>query len=78
MRDVTLAGGGIATLSEFMIGDLIATGQIVRVLPGWTTRPTDVHAVYVARQNLPPRLSLFLDHVARALNPPPWVGKTRG
>ena len=58
--------------SEFMIADDLAAGRLVRVLPEWHTRVTEVHAVYPARQNLPPRLTLFLDHLAKALNPPPW------
>jgi DNA-binding transcriptional LysR family regulator len=72
VRDVALAGGGIALLSEFMIADDLAAGRLVRVLPEWRTRVTEVHAVYPARHNLPPRLTLFLDHLAKALNPPPW------
>ena len=68
-----LAGTGIALVSDFMVGDEIASGRLVRVLPEWSTRPTEVHAVYPARENLPPRLSLFLDHLSRALNPPPWT-----
>jgi DNA-binding transcriptional LysR family regulator len=72
VRDVALAGGGICLLSEFMIADDLAAGRLVRVLPEWHTRVTEVHAVYPARHNLPPRLTLFLDHLAKALNPPPW------
>jgi DNA-binding transcriptional LysR family regulator len=48
-------------------------GRLLRVLPDWRTRATEAHAVYPARQNLPPRLTLFLDHLSRSLNPPPWV-----
>jgi DNA-binding transcriptional LysR family regulator len=72
VRDVALADGGICLLSEFMIADDLAAGRLVRVLPEWHTRVTEVHAVYPARHNLPPRLTLFLDHLAKALNPPPW------
>jgi DNA-binding transcriptional LysR family regulator len=72
VRDVALAGGGIALLSEFMIADDLAQKRLVRVLPDWLSRVTEVHAVYPARHNLPPRLTLFLDHLAKALNPPPW------
>lgn len=72
VREVAIAGGGVALISDFMLADDIDSGALVRVLPGWATRPTEVHAVYPARQNLPPRLTLFLDHLARALNPPPW------
>ncbi len=71
--DVARAGGGIALISEFMVTEEIQNGQLVRVLPDWQTRPTDVHAVYPARQNVPPRLTLFLDHLAKSLNPPPWA-----
>ena len=73
VREVALAGGGIALLSDFMIGPDLASGALVRVLPEWQTRPTEIHAVYPARQNLPPRLTLFLDHLAKALVRPPWA-----
>ena len=75
VHDVALAGGGIALLSDFMLADDFVSGALVPVLPEWGTRPTDVHAVYPARQNLPPRLTLFLDHLAKALNPTPWSKK---
>lgn len=73
VRDVVLAGGGLSVMSEFMVACDIHDGKLVRVLPEWTSRPFDVQAVYPARQNLPPRLQLFLDHLAKALNPPPWI-----
>ena len=73
VRDVVLAGGGIAVMSEFMVACDIHEAKLVRVLPEWTSRTFDVQAVYPARQNLPPRLQLFLDHLAKSLNPPPWV-----
>jgi DNA-binding transcriptional LysR family regulator len=73
VRGAVLAGAGISMLAEFMVADDIAAGRLVPVLPEWRNRPTDAHAVYPARQNLPPRLSLFLDHLARALDPAPWA-----
>jgi DNA-binding transcriptional LysR family regulator len=73
VRGAVLAGAGISVLAEFMVADDIAAGRLVPVLPGWRIRPTDAHAIYPARQNLPPRLSLFLDHLARALDPAPWA-----
>jgi len=71
----TLAGGGIALVSDFMVAEHVASGALVRVLPEWATRPTEVHAVYPAREKLPPRLSLFLEHLAQSLNPPPWTAR---
>jgi DNA-binding transcriptional LysR family regulator len=72
VRDAALAGAGIALLTDFMVNADIASGKLVPVLPEWRGRTVEAHAVYPARQNLPPRLSLFLDHLARTLNPPPW------
>jgi DNA-binding transcriptional LysR family regulator len=73
VHDAVLAGAGIAVLSEFMVADDIAAGRLVPVLPDWRIRSVDVHAVYPARQNLPPRLSLFVEHLAKALDPVPWA-----
>lgn len=73
VRDVVLAGGGISVMTEFMVACDIDQGKLVRLLPDWGGRAIDVQAVYPARQNLPPRLTLFLEHLARSLNPPPWA-----
>jgi DNA-binding transcriptional LysR family regulator len=72
VRDAALAGAGIALLTDFMIAADLEAGVLVPVLPAWRARAAELHAVYPARQNLPPRLSLFLDHLAKALGPPPW------
>ncbi len=73
VRDLAVAGGGISLLSDFMIATDIADGTLVHVMPEWAGMKTDVHAVYPARQNLPPRLGLFIEHLAKAMNPPPWT-----
>jgi len=73
VRDAVLAGAGIALLTDFMVNVDIAQGALVTVLPEWRGRAIDVSAVYPARQNLPPRLALFLEHLSKALNPPPWA-----
>ena len=72
VRDVVVAGGGIAALTEFMVACDLHEGRLVRILPDWSGQSADINAVYPARQNLPPRLSLFLDHLAKSMSPPPW------
>jgi len=72
VHDAVLAGAGIALLTDFMIAADLEAGVLVPVLPAWRARSVDTHALYPARQNLPPRLTLFLDHLAKALTPPPW------
>lgn len=72
VRDAVLAGLGISVLTEFVIACCMQDGKLVRILPEWTSLPVEINAVYPARQNLPPRLSLFLDHLAKSMSPPPW------
>lgn len=43
-----LDGRGIALRSAWQVAPLLATGRLVRLLPGWT-QPADVWAVYAAR-----------------------------
>jgi len=71
--EAAAAGAGIALITDFMVASDVERGVLAYVLPDWTGRAIDVNAVYPARQNLPPRLSLFLDHLAKALAPPPWA-----
>jgi DNA-binding transcriptional LysR family regulator len=73
VHEAVSAGAGIALLTDFIVATDCERGALAYVLPEWTGRAIDVNAVYPARQNLPPRLSLFLDHLARSLAPPPWA-----
>lgn len=70
--DVIQAGGGIGIVTEFMVACDIRQGKLVRILPEWSMRGSEINAVYAARQNLPPRLSLFIEHLSKAMNPTPW------
>lgn len=72
-----LAGTGIGHLSEFQVACDIHSGRLVHVLPAWRGRSFDVHAVYPARQNLPPRLALFIEFLQKAMDPPPWTKPDR-
>jgi DNA-binding transcriptional LysR family regulator len=72
VHDAVLAGLGISVLSEFVVACDLHEGRLVRLLPDWSGVPIEINAVYPARQNLPPRLSLFLDHLAKSMSPPPW------
>ncbi len=72
VRDATMAGTGIGLVPAFMVAEDIGEGRLVALLPDWHARTAELFAVYPARQNLPPRLALFLDHLAAALARPPW------
>lgn len=70
VRRAILAGAGIGSMTEFSIAQDLAAGRLVRVLPRWRGRPVDAHLVYPARDKLPPRLELFIEHLSRAFAPP--------
>lgn len=72
VRDAVHAGLGVSALAEFTVACDLHEGRLVRILPEWTSPSLDINAVYPARQNMPPRLSLFLEHLAMAMAPPPW------
>jgi DNA-binding transcriptional LysR family regulator len=73
VRAVLHAGGGIGILPDFFVVEHRASSPLLRVLPQWEGRITECFAVYPGRQNLPPKLQLFLEHLIRSFNPPPWV-----
>jgi len=75
VHDAVLAGAGISVLSDFIVAADVAAGRLVSLLPDWKSRSVDAHAVYPARQNLPPRLSLFIEHLAKELDPAPWASR---
>jgi DNA-binding transcriptional LysR family regulator len=75
VRAALLEGCGIGLAPSFMVARDIEVGRLVHVLPEWAARSQELYAVYPGRQNVPPKLSLFLDHLQAAMNPPPW---TRG
>lgn len=73
IRAAMLEGAGIGIMPNFFAAEALARGALERVLPGWECRFNEVFAVYPGRQNLPPKLQLFLEHLSRSFNPPPWA-----
>lgn len=59
-----VAGLGVVYEPDFMVGPALEAGQLVRVLPGFHGRRTDMWAVYPSRRHLSVKVRLFVDHVA--------------
>lgn len=68
----TYKGHGIGLLSSNYCDDLIERGELVRLLPDWTSPEIFVHAVYQTRRFLPLKLQLFLDAL-KAWKSPLWI-----
>jgi DNA-binding transcriptional LysR family regulator len=57
-------GVGVAQLPTMMIGDALARGELVDVLPDWRPKTRIVHAVFPSRRGLLPSVRALLDHLA--------------
>ncbi len=71
-----VAGLGVVYEPDFMVGPALAGGQLVRVMPGFHGRRTDMWAVYPSRRHLSVKVRLFVDHVADYFRQPVTVPTT--
>ncbi|HEX5064033.1 MAG TPA: LysR family transcriptional regulator [Kofleriaceae bacterium] len=77
VQSAVLAGAGIAAMTDFIVARDIEAGRLVPVMPAWRGRGVAAHLVYPTRAKLPPRLSLFFEHLARSFDPVPWSASAR-
>jgi DNA-binding transcriptional LysR family regulator len=73
VRELCLAGIGIALRSTWDVGAELASGALRRVLPDWQGA-TDVAiwAVHARAEPVPAAITAYVDHMAAALGPVPW------
>lgn len=63
---MTLAGHGIAVLSDWHVRDALADGRLVPLLADWQIVPSiSIHVLYPARDNMPLAVSTFITHLER-------------
>ena len=70
VRQLALAGQGIALLSNFMVREDIEQGRLVSVLGNTLQSPNrreQVQAVYYRSATLPPRIAAFLEFISERL-----------
>jgi DNA-binding transcriptional LysR family regulator len=65
LRESAIAGLGITYLPEFITGDAIRAGKLVRVLPEWRIQSVDVNAVYPSNRNITPKVRGFVSVLAK-------------
>lgn len=61
LRQCALAGGGLALLPSFLVGEDVRAGRLRQVLPGWDCGTLHIHALYPQRKHHPGRLRVFVD-----------------
>jgi DNA-binding transcriptional LysR family regulator len=65
-RALAMQGAGLAVLDNVLALDDVTLGRLIRVLPGWSLAPVQVHAVTETRL-LPARTRLFIDFLKTRL-----------
>ena len=68
----TYRGHGIGLLPSTYCDAQIASGELVRLLPDWSSPEIFVHAVYPTRRFLPAKLQVFLEDL-KAWKSPLWI-----
>ena len=68
----TYRGHGVGLLPSSYCDAQIARGELVRLLPAWSSPEIFVHAVYPTRRFLPSKLKVFLEKL-KAWNSPLWL-----
>lgn len=64
LRTAALAGAGVVQLPTMMVGEQLAAGQLIDVLPQWAAQREIIHAVFASRRCLLPSVRALLDHLA--------------
>jgi len=66
---LVLRGHGVGLVESAYCDQALARGDLVRLLPRWTSMEIPVFAVYPSRKFLPPRVTSLLDALATWKNP---------
>jgi DNA-binding transcriptional LysR family regulator len=60
-RAAALAGGGVAALTDFSIGEDVEEGRLVRLMPEWATPAAGIHALFPLARYTAPKVRVFVD-----------------
>ena len=67
-KSACLGGFGIIQVPALGIGDQLASGELVAVLPEYPAPPLDVSLLYAGQRHLPLRVRVFMDWLAAILH----------
>ena len=73
VRESVMGGAGIGLRPTWEVGEAVADGSLVRVLPEWKGENSmAVHAVYASRRFLPTKVRVFIDFLTELYAPQPY------
>jgi len=61
LRAVLLGGAGVGRLPDFVACDAVARGDLVRLLPEWSSDVIPAHALYPSHRSLSANVRVFID-----------------
>ena len=67
LKAAALHGLGIVQFPEIFVREELAAGELITVLDDFAPPPDSIYAVFPSRENLAPKVRVFVDHVATAL-----------
>jgi DNA-binding transcriptional LysR family regulator len=62
-RAAALAGAGAMSATDFSVGDDVAAGRLVRLLPDWHSPAFDIQALYPATPHQLQKVRVFIDEL---------------
>jgi len=68
VREMAIAGGGIAMTPDFIVEDAIENGQLIPVLPDYTTLEFGLFAIYPHRKYIAKKVRCFIDFALEKLS----------
>jgi DNA-binding transcriptional LysR family regulator len=79
MRAAAMAGIGLVLTAPFMIGDLLASGALLPLLPAYRTQELEINALYPHRRHLSAKVRAFIDMlVGRFAEQQRWLRPVTG
>ena len=76
LKFAALAGTGMCWLPDYLCAGELHSGQLVQLLPGWSSPRGIVHAVFASRRGLTPAVRRFLDFLGERLPGRSHLGQT--
>jgi len=80
LREAAIAGMGITLQPDFIVGEAVADGRLVRLLPQYQVPAVRIYAVYASRSHLAPKVRSFIDFLVETFEntcPRPASGLTQ-
>lgn len=69
LRDAALLGVGIVLLPDFIVGEDLRQGRLIRLLPDWDISTIQLQAVYPANRHIAVKVRRFVSFLAGVLRP---------